>query len=209
MARVNRWTDVADSDKANALVRVMVPRSSEGNLVDEYTVPLAELLNLPTAPVRLLDNGHFTDRSGTTGAAARNAWNTIGIGADDLADYSSFLVVVGISISGSAGSEQSLYKGSLFLPKQQWESLVAVPLSGSPLISPPANSHVAGYINIDLPISVSGASDDLKINSIVNANQEREFYVGRSTQNPADVVIAIKGRGTGRHPFTVSVWGYR
>ena len=114
-----------------------------------------------------------------------------------------------MSISGSAGSENSLYKGSLFLPKQQWEDLAAVPLSGSPLISPPANSHVAGTINIDLPITVSGTDTNERFNSIVNGNQEREFYVGRSTQNPADVVIAIKGRGTGRHPFTVSLWGYR
>ena len=209
MPRINRWSDVADDDKANALVKVLVPRSVDTNLVDEYTVPLAELLNLPSAPVRLLDNGHFTDRSGTTGAASRNAWNTIGVGADDLANYSSFLVVVGVSISGAAGSENSLYKGSLFLPKQQWESLVAVPLSGSPLISPPANSHVTGTINIDLPVSVSGTDPGERITAVLAANQEREFYVGRSTQNPADVVIAIKGRGTGRHPFTVSLWGYR
>ena len=95
MPRINRWEDVPDASKANALVKVLVPRSIDTNLVDEYTVPLAELLNLPTAPVRLLDNEHFTDRSGTTGAAARNAWNSIGIGADDLANYSSFFSCCG------------------------------------------------------------------------------------------------------------------
>ena len=45
MARINRWTDVADSDKPNALVRVIVPRSVDSNLVDEFTVPLSEILN--------------------------------------------------------------------------------------------------------------------------------------------------------------------